>query len=305
MSLLVDLMRHAEDPAYAEAARRSAEAAERSAEAAQPSAEAAQPSGAREPAPAPARRPRRAARVVLGAAALALVGVATGVAVASVRGAGSDDADVRSRLAREVQSRTAESDALTREAAALRSDVAARRQAALEAGASGRAEADRLAALELSAGTVAVSGPGVVVTLSDRTAEEQAAAGAEPAVPRGGSAAEGRVLDRDLQALVNALWAAGAEAVSIDDLRLTTRTAIRSAGEAVLVDFRPLSSPYVVRAVGDPGRLEPAFVDSPAGRRLATYTSLYGLGFEVHGEDGLRLPAGTVAELRSATAGPS
>ena len=179
-------------------------------------------------------------------------------------------------------------------------EVAARRDAALASDLAGRDETRRLNALELAAATVPVTGPGIVVTLDDRP--EAVEGEPEPTLPRGEVGGDGRVLDRDLQALVNGLWAAGAEAISIDDLRLTARTAIRSAGEAVLVDFRPLSPPYVVRALGDPGRLEPAFVDGEAGRRLATYTTLYGLRMDVQAERSLTLPAGSPAELRSATA---
>ena len=79
------------------------------------------------------------------------------------------------------------------------------------------------------------------------------------------AAAQGRVLDRDLQIVVNGLWAAGAEAISINGQRLTALSAIRSAGEAILVDFRPLSPPYVVSAVGEPTRCRPAFADGPLG----------------------------------------
>ena len=279
MSLLADLARGAEDPAYAAAA------------------------GARRPPGGPPPAPPTVRRRVGGAALLVLVGVLTGTAGAAVRGAASDGEPVRSRLAEDVERRTAESDALSRSFSRLRAEVAARRDAALASGEAGRADSRRLADLELAAGTVPVVGPGVVVTLDDRP--EPGEGEPDAALPRDDLGGDGRVLDRDLQVLVNGLWAAGAEAISIDDLRLTARTAVRSAGEAVLVDFRPLSPPYVVRAIGEPGRLEPAFVDGEAGRRLATYTSLYGLRLEVRAEDELRLPAGSPADLRSATAGAS
>ena len=268
MSLLVDLMAHAEDPAYAEAAAARAD----------------------RPAVPPARR-----RAAAGAVLLALVGLVTGTAAAAVRG---DDGGERAGLVREVQRRTAQSDALARQEEALRADVAARRDAALAGGDGG--EAALLRQLELASATVAVTGPGVVVTLDDRPAGDEA----DPALPRGGQVGTGRVLDRDLQQAVNGLWAAGAEAISVDDQRLTARTAIRSAGEAILVDYRPLSPPYVVRAVGDPDRLEPAFVDGAAGRQLAAYTSLYGLRLQVTSSADLTLPAGSVPEPRSAVPVP-
>ena len=67
--------------------------------------------------------------------------------------------------------------------------------------------------------------------------------------------------------------------MSINGQRLTGQTAIRAAGEAILVDLRPLSPPYLVRAVGNPDAMEPAFADSPTARRFSTWTSLYGIKF--------------------------
>ena len=268
MSLLVDLMQDAADPAYAEAA------------AARPVQQAP-------------RGPRAARRVASGALVVALVGVLTGIAAASVRAA-DDDRTERSGLLQQVRERTAQSDALSRQEAELRTQVAAARDAALAA--SGGAAAAALQQLELAAATSAVTGPGVVVVLNDRAPDDKSS----PALQRGGQVGSGRVLDRDLQQAVNGLWAAGAEAVSINDLRLTARTAIRSAGEAILVDYHPLSPPYTVRAIGDPDRLEPDFADGVAGRQLAAYTSLYGLRFSVTSADALLLPAGTAPDPRSA-----
>ena len=158
--------------------------------------------------------------------------------------------------------------------------------------------ATKLMALELTTGQIAVRGPGVVVTLDDAPATPGATTRA-----RGGQLGDGRVYDRDLQDVVNALWSVGAEAIAINGQRLTAQTAIRSAGEAVLVDFRPLSPPYVLRAVGDAAAMEPAFVDTPTARRFQTWTSLYGLGFAVSRSDDLRLPAAGSAQVRLARPG--
>ncbi|MGB8651828.1 MAG: DUF881 domain-containing protein, partial [Mycobacteriales bacterium] len=154
------------------------------------------------------------------------------------------------------------------------------------------------AALELATGATAVRGPGIVVTLDDAPD-----AGAAAASQRGGQLGDGRVYDRDLQDVVNALWLAGAEAVSINGQRLTALTAIRSAGEAILVDFRPLAPPYVVRAIGDVDTMEPAFVDGPTARRFQTWTSLYGIGFDVARARDLRLPSAGTPDLRLARPG--
>ena len=88
-----------------------------------------------------------------------------------------------------------------------------------------------------------------------------------------------RVLDRDLQSVVNGLWAAGAEAVAVNGQRLTALSAIRSAGDAILVDYRPLTRPYVVVAIGDPRTIAGAvrFSGGPAGPGLRTLQQTYGM----------------------------
>ncbi len=266
MSLLVDMMTSSLDPAYARAA------------------------GSRQPPLTGGAGRRRSALLVV--VLLLLVGLLTGIATSQVR-RGATQADVvRRSLLADVRQQTRATDGLAVSAQALRSDVARRRNRALGTGTSGKAAAAQVAALELATGTVAVHGPGVVVTLDDAPGR------AGRASPRGGRAGDGRVYDRDLQDAVNALWAASAEAVSINGQRLTGLTAIRSAGEAVLVDLRPLSPPYVVQAVGDPDAMEPGFADSPAARRLTTYRSLYGLGFDVRRADRLDLPAAAGPVLR-------
>ncbi len=263
MSLLVDMTGAALDPAYAEAAARRATA----------------------PGPPVARGllRRGSAGLLL---SLVAVGLVTGVAASQVRRDAASNAGVRAPLERDVRSQTRDTDALAQQAAALREELAALRLTALSRDSSGQRTAERLAALELVTGAVAVHGPGVLVRLDDAVEGSLA----DPA-SRGGQVGDGRVYDRDLQDVVNALWLAGAEAMSVNGQRLTAGTAIRSAGEAILVDLRPLSPPYLVRAVGDPGTLEPRFADGPAARRLQTLTSLYGVRFSLERADDLTLPA--------------
>lgn len=125
-------------------------------------------------------------------------------------------------------------------------------------------------------GAVAVTGPGVVVVVDDADSSE---------------AVEGRVLDQDLRQLVNGLWAAGAEAVSVNGHRITTRTAIREAGSAITVDYRSLDRPYRVEAIGDPKRLPGDFAATTGGAWWAYLNHNYGLGFTIDTADSLTLPA--------------
>lgn len=269
MGLLVDMSASAMDPAYGDRARHRAELG------------------------APERR-----RTPLVVAVLVLVGLATGVAAGQARDRSDTTGTVRRSLVSDVRTQTRSTDALARRAVALRQRVDRDRDRALADGEQGRGLTASLAVLGLASGTTAVRGPGLLVTLDDAPVDPAAA-------DRGGAVGEGRVYDRDLQDVVNTLWAAGAEAVSVNDQRLTVQTAIRSAGEAVLVDLRPLSPPYLVRAVGDAGVLEPSFVDSAVGRRLRTVSSVYGLGLLVSRSERLDLPAAATPVLRAAEGGPS
>ena len=274
MSLLVDMTDAALDPAYAAAAQRKRGLGE----------------DQRYPGQA-----GRSSRLLRGVSLLLLIGLFTGVAAAQVRrSAGAADA-VRRSLVSDIGKRTTETDRLASQADGLRALVAEARDTRLGEDASGRQLAARLAALELATGQTTVSGPGLVVTLDDAPDADGATGSG-----RGGQLGDGRVYDRDVQEVANALWAAGAEAISVNGQRLTALTAIRSAGEAVLVDFRPLSPPYRLAAIGDVDAMEPAFIDSATARRFTTYTSLYGLGFTTHRASKLSLPAAAPPQLNVA-----
>ena len=279
MSLLVDMTTNSLDEAYAEAARARADEGQ-------------------QPGPGVSRRRGGGSRVVAAIALLA-VGLVTGTAAAQVRKREGESRGLRAGLAAEAERRTAESDALAVRAQQLRQEVARARNAALGTGASGRAEAARLAELEQAAGLVAVEGPGVVVTLDDAPPPAPGQEADKQGEDRGGRVEQGRVYDSDLQQVVNGLWASGAEAVAVNGQRLTSLTAIRSAGDAVLVDYRPLAPPYTVEAIGDPDRLEADFADSPAGRTLATLRGLGDLRYDLRTATQLTLPAGSSPELRS------
>lgn len=95
------------------------------------------------------------------------------------------------------------------------------------------------------------------------------ASGADAGGPRAGQGyAAQRLSDRDLQAVVNGLWAAGAQAISINNHRLLATTAIRKAGQAILVDYQPLISPYIVNVCGEGQGLTQALRAGVAGAQL-------------------------------------
>lgn len=222
-----------------------------------------------------------------------LAGLVLATAARQTRAAAPAVAQARDELIKRVQSKTDQADALTRQLLALRGAVDKARGDALNltsAGADARADLDALAALS---GVSPVHGPGIKVVVDD--APQKPGKG-------GDHSGTGRVLDTDMQRLLNGLWAAGAEAVSVNGQRLTQLTAVRSAGDAILVAYRPLSPPYEVLAVGNPNDLEVDFVDGPGGRWFHTL-STFGIRFNVTQQKDLRLPGASGITLRLAKDG--
>ena len=113
-----------------------------------------------------------------------------------------------------------------------------------------------------------------------------------------------KVFDTDIQLLVNALWASGAEAITINESRLTTTSAIRSAGDAILVNYRPLLPPYKIAAIGD-SKMKEKFISHPDYLDLAFVVKTYGLGFKISDFKKLILSATGVAlpDLQGITVG--
>lgn len=153
----------------------------------------------------------------------------------------------------------------------LRADIREIEQQALQG--SGTGPGARLAVAERQAGGVALRGPGVELTLHDAERPTDASPGDESEPER--------VTSRDLQLVVNGLWSAGAEAISINDHRMTSTSAIRFAGQAIIVDFRGLTPPYVVRAIGDPAALQDELTSGMTGAYLLELERQFGLDSEV------------------------
>jgi uncharacterized protein YlxW (UPF0749 family) len=268
MSLLTNLMEHSLDEGYAEAAARRAAGT------------------------APPSRPGW----VL-AAGLVMIGLLFATAALQVRNRAPAAAQARDALTGEIEQRTAATDRLEADLQELRESVTAAREDALGLTSTGSELADTLTRLEVATGAGAVTGPGLVVHLEDAD-DADTEGGADPRV--GEASSEGRVTDRDLQTVVNEVWAAGAEGVAINGQRLTSLSAIRSAGEAILVDFRPLSPPYDLVAVGDSDAMQRRIVDGFGGSYLQVLRN-YGINYTVKTRGSVRLPAAAGLPVRYAT----
>ncbi|MED7822299.1 DUF881 domain-containing protein [Streptomyces chiangmaiensis] len=269
MSLLTNVMDHSLDDGYAEAAaRKHAEG------------EGGMP---------------RTVRAKLGlAAGLVLAALVVTVGAAQARVAAPTVAKERQELIDRIQRETAAADKLEASVDTLRDDVSARQRAALERD-GGSDSADLVGVLS---GAVAVHGPGVKLVVND--AKEATTGGNGDPRETSDFSDTGRVRDRDMQRVVNGLWESGAEAISINGQRLTALSAIRAAGDAILVDNRPLVPPYTVLAVGDGNRLSTGFQNSAEGLYLHALQQNYGIRTGISVESDVRLPAAPSVIVRTA-----
>lgn len=136
--------------------------------------------------------------------------------------------------------------------------------------------------LAVDVGLEPVAGEGVTVTLTDA-----------PATSTSENLDDLVVHQQDLQAVVNAMWAGGADAVAIQGQRLVATSAVRCVGNVLLLHGRTYSPPYVVEAIGETESLTDAVESDPGVRLFQQYVDAFGLGFELAQEDDLVLPAYT------------
>jgi len=137
---------------------------------------------------------------------------------------------------------------------------------------------------DVASGRVAVSGDGIVVQLDDAPADGPRPAGTVPD--------DLVVHQQDLQAVINALWAGGAEAMALMDQRVVSTSAFQCIGNVLSLQGRRYSPPYVVTAVGDPDDLLDALAADPAVRAYRSWVDAVGLGWSVTEPDrGVDVPA--------------
>jgi uncharacterized protein YlxW (UPF0749 family) len=134
-----------------------------------------------------------------------------------------------------------------------------------------RADAARLAP---AVGTEAVTGPALSVTLDD--AKRTAAS-----LPKGYTADDLVVHQQDVQSMVNALWAGGAEAMMLMDQRVISTSAVRCVGNTLILKGRVYSPPYVIQAIGDVPTMRAALDRSEQVKIYRQYVDLFGLGYDV------------------------
>lgn len=169
------------------------------------------------------------------------------------------------------------------QAAALRRAVVAAQQAAATRNGAVAAERARGDALAGPVGLTPVTGPAVTVSLQDAP---RPAAGFGPAVNPDSLL----VHQQDVQAVVNGLWAGGAEAMTLMGQRMIATSAVRCVGNTVIVQGRVYSPPFVITAIGDPARLQAGLAAEPGVRYFQTFVRRFGLGYHVSVSRSVRLP---------------
>ncbi|MFV0406543.1 MAG: DUF881 domain-containing protein [Propioniciclava sp.] len=160
------------------------------------------------------------------------------------------------------------------------------RELELTLGGASEAEIEKREELEVRTGRLAVAGPGVLVTLDD--GRDHTVEGSE-------------VVDADVRIAVNGLWRSGAEAVSVNGHRVTGQTAIRNAGDAITVNYRSLSTPYHIAAIGDPEELAEGFPTTAGGRWLAGLEEHYGITWDLQPVSTVEMGTATGPDIKHAT----
>ncbi|MCX4707471.1 MULTISPECIES: DUF881 domain-containing protein [Streptomyces griseus group] len=267
MSLLNNVMDHSLDDGYAEAsARRKADGS--------------------------AGLPRTLKSKLGLAAGLVVAALVVTLGAAEARVAAPVVAKEREELIDRINAETQAADTLESSVDALRSDVSERQRKALE-----QHGGDQGELVALLAGATPVEGPGVKLVVDDAKNTDQGGGGPRES---SGFADTGRVRDRDMQRVVNGLWESGAEAIAINGQRLTALSAIRAAGDAILVDNRPLVPPYTVLAVGDGKKLATAFRDSADGQYLQALKESFDIRTSISDQAKVQLPAAPSLIVRTA-----
>lgn len=227
-----------------------------------------------------------------------LIGALLAISALALRVPEPSATSVKTYLVSRIEAVRADAEAQTRLIDTVRREVDNAQAAALSRQSETLLAAE-LSRLELAAGTVPVTGPGLVLTVDD------AAAGVGLKNPNVDPLAattpdQGKVIARDLQIIVNGLWQAGAEAISVNGHRLTSRAAIRFAGAAILVDYRPLTRPYLITAIGDPGSLNADFAAGDGGSYLKSLEANYKIRGDIKERDSVVVPGEPALSLRMA-----
>lgn len=226
---------------------------------------------------------------------LAALAVATVFAAAAAQAQSTAPADREAQqvLAGSVRSEQSGTDEATAKRDALAEQVDAVRRSRLAGDEQGQQLLSDLDQANFTSTATATHGPGLTVTVTDPGMSKNLSDVSKQRV----AGSQQVILDRDLQLVVNSLWASGAEAVAVDGVRIGATVTIRQAGGGILVDNQPIRSPYTIVAIGPPHGMQDAFDGSSGLQRLRLLEASYGVGVSVSSGDDLAVPASSVRDL--------
>jgi uncharacterized protein YlxW (UPF0749 family) len=199
-----------------------------------------------------------------------------GLLLAATHGVSGGDEIRRSdspRLVDQVREAQQSVDRLTSERDALTTEVDSHHGSSPTAHSALTAITARIAQLAPDAAVTPMRGPGLTVTLNDAQRDAQGR------FPRDATPDDLVVHQQDIQAVLNALWSAGAEAIQMQDQRIIATSAPRCVGNTLLLNGRTYSPPYVITAIGDAGAMQAALAAAPGVTLYKQYAVRFGLGY--------------------------
>lgn len=205
-----------------------------------------------------------------------LVCLLAGLLLAATHGVSGGDEIRRSdapRLVDLVREAQQSVDRLTAERDSLATAIDTRHGGSPTADAALAAITEKSAQLAADAGLDPMRGPGLVVTLNDAQRD------AEGRFPRDASPDDLVVHQQDIEAVLNALWSAGAEGIQMQDQRIIATSAPRCVGNTLLLNGRTYSPPYVITAIGDAARMQATLAAAPLVTVYKQYVMRFGLGY--------------------------
>jgi len=232
--------------------------------------------------------PLRRRRPTMWSALVPVVALLTGLLVTTsahtARGTALRD-DRTPQLTSLIADRNRQIEQLSKEEAQLRGSVEAKTNAVAGSDADTAGQQQRGDAKKAAAGLTAVHGPGVTVRLNDAPRRPDAA------LPQGVQPDDLVVHQQDVQAVVNALWAGGAEAMTIMGVRVISTSAVRCVGNTLLLGGRVYSPPFEVTAIGDTDRMRTALDESAGVTAFREWAATLGLGYSAATRGDVTLPA--------------
>ena len=203
--------------------------------------------------------------------------------------------DSQPHLAQVIADKQVRLNSREQRAAALRARIEQETDALADVDLPVKQQRERADAMREQAGFTKLRGPGVTVVLNDSPRR------GDDGDPKGPDNDDLVVHQGDVQAVVNALWAGGAEAMSIMGIRVISTSAVRCVGNTLLLHGQPFSPPFKIMAIGEPAAMRQALHSAEGVQKFRDAVANFGLGYQETVERNVTVPAyDGSSDLRSA-----